>query len=101
MAYTTMPAGQYPRAIQPVVKAVVVPMIKVPMPIQAVWGAIILPINPPTAEQRAPAIGPKNIPDSGVKAAVTEKVLPVPNIGMDGSMWPAATIAAQTATTAG
>ena len=93
--------GQRPQEMQPDVKAVTVPMMKVPKPSQAVCGAIKLPMNPPAAEQRAPARGPKNIPESGDKTAVSENVAPVPTMGIVGSKCPAATIAAQAAITAG
>ena len=93
--------GQRPQEIQPEVKAVTVPMIKVPKPSQAVCGAIKLPIKPPAAEHKAPARGPKKIPDSGDKTAVSENVAPVPTIGIVGSKCPAATIAAQAAIIAG
>ena len=78
--------GRFPHAIQPAVKAVVVPIMKVPRPTHAVYGAIRLPRKHPTAEHRAPAIGPKKIPDSGISAEDTEKVPPVPMMGNVGSM---------------
>ena len=98
---STEMTGHLLQAMQPAVNAVIVPMIKVPIPIHAVCGAIKLPIKPPTAEQRAPVTGPKKIPDNGESADVREKALPVPQIGMVGKICPAATIAAQTAITAG
>ena len=93
--------GHFPQAMQPVVKAVVVPMMKVPRPTHAVYGAIRLPRKHPTAEHRAPAIGPKKIPDSGISTEDIEKVPPVPKMGNVGSMWTEAITAAHTAATAG
>jgi len=93
--------GQSDHAIQPEVNAVTVPIIKVPSPSQAVCGATRLPTNPPAAEQSAPAMGPKKIPESGDKAAANEKLLPVPSIGTEGITCDAETKAAQTAITAG
>jgi hypothetical protein len=60
-----------------------------------------LPIKPPAAEQSAPVTGPKKIPERGKRAALREKVLPVPDMGIVGSICPMAIIAAHTAITAG
>ena len=93
--------GQSDHAIQPEVKAVTVTIIKVPGPSHAVCGATRLPTNPPAAEQRLPAMGPKKIPESGDNAAANEKLLPVPSIGTEGIICDAETKAAHTAITAG
>jgi hypothetical protein len=94
--------GHALHAIQPEVKAVVVPMIKVPKPSHAVWGATRLPIKPPAAEQSAPAKGRSKIPERGYNAAARVKGLPVPSIGTaSGTKCAAPTKAAHTAITAG
>jgi hypothetical protein len=46
-------------------------------------------------------MGPKNIPERGDNAAARVKLLPVPSMGIAGTICAAATTAAHTAITAG